>query len=296
MFILYYDEAGCPGTLTSCISPISPLFVISGLIVPADFLPYLTRDFMALKKKYFLKQMPENLREHHSNWIQQEVKGSDIRRLLSKPNRNVRRPKTYFLKELCVLLKRYDCKIVSNVYIKGVGLEFRGAPAYTATIQSFYSIFQHFLEEKKSKGLIIGDSRNARQNSQVSHSIFSQKMSYSGDKFSQVVEMPTFVHSENSAGVQIADLLASGLIWPFAIDTFCMKHINSVHIRDYSRIKQDFLKTVMGLQFRYIDKAERKLGGFSVRNKLSDLPNSSFFKSKDFLNSNYKDQKLKIYK
>ncbi|MGE3757995.1 MAG: DUF3800 domain-containing protein, partial [Pseudobdellovibrionaceae bacterium] len=160
----------------------------------------------------------------------------------------------HFLHAVFDIFNRYDCKIISRVFIKGIGAEFRGVPVYTSAIQSFYGIFQNFLQEVQSKGLIIGDSRDANQNSQVSHSIFSKKMSANGDVFSNIIETPTFAHSENSAGLQLADLLASGIIWPIGIETFCASHMNSVHIRkNYSVFKEQFLLNLMARQYRYTD-------------------------------------------
>jgi len=294
MYILYFDEAGCTAPLPSVTSPISPLLVISGLIVNADFLPYLTRDFMALKEKFFYNQMNPTLRTHRSNWIRQEIKGADLRKILASSGRNQRRPKTIFLREVFKILNRYQCKMISRVFVKGINADINGVSVYTSTIQSFYGIFQSFLEEQKSKGLIVGDSRDAGQNSQVSHSIFSMKMAAKGDKFSNIIEMPTFAHSENSAGLQIADLLASGVVWPIAIETFCKPHLQCVHIRDYSMVKSDFLDPLSQLQYRYIQD-KKKLGGIIIHNRLTNVRPICFFKNENQIKVLHPTQNLTVH-
>jgi len=296
MYILYFDEAGCTGKLPSITSPIAPVLVITGLIIKADFLPYITRDFMNLKKKYFFKLLSESQKAHNSNWIKLELKGSDLRKILAKTSRNKRRPITSFFNDFFKMLNRYECRIVSRVYIKGIGADFKGASVYGSSIQYFYGAFQNYLEQKGSQGIIIGDSRSANQNSQVAHSIFSKKMSASGDDFSKIIEMPTFSHSENSAGLQIADLLASGLLCPIAIETFCKGHINSIHIRDYSAVKSEFLDPVMNLQYRYKDASQKRtLGGIIVSNSLTDLPPASLFKFGTDILQKFPNQKIRTH-
>ncbi|MGZ3633646.1 MAG: DUF3800 domain-containing protein [Parachlamydiaceae bacterium] len=295
MYLLYFDEAGCTATLPAVTSPITPMLVITGLIIKADYLPYITREFMDLKKKYFKMQTSTGQHVYHSNWIRHEIKGAEIRKILATSPRNTKRPMTYFLKDVCKMLERNECRLISRVFVKGVAAEFKGTPVYTSTIQSFYGIFQNYLEMKNSRGLIIGDSRDANQNSQVSHSIFSKKMSASGDSFDRIVEMPTFAHSENSAGLQLADLMASGLIWPIAVETFCKNHIQSVHMRNYSSIKDGFLKSLMGLQYRYMDNVNRRQGGIIITNKLSNLPAKYFFKMESDIKSEFPTQMMHNY-
>lgn len=52
MYILYFDEAGCTASVPDVSSPISPMLVITGLIIRADYIPYITKNFMDLKKEY----------------------------------------------------------------------------------------------------------------------------------------------------------------------------------------------------------------------------------------------------
>ena len=241
---------------------------------------------MTLKKKYFFNQMPEAFREHHSNWIRQEVKGSDLRKIFASSSRNQRRPKTLFMHKVFESLRRNNCRLISRVFIKGVSVEIKGTAIYSASIQSFYAMFQNFLEAHDSRGMIIGDSRDSNQNSQVSHSIFSKKMSSKGDDFSRIIEMPAFAHSENSAGLQLADLLASGIIWPIAIETFCKPLLQSIHIRNYESVKESFLEPLSRMQYRYMVGTERR-GGITIANRLSHLPPACFFKSQQDIDTRF---------
>jgi hypothetical protein len=64
----------------------------------------------------------------------------------------------------------------------------------------------------------------------VSHSIFTQKFKAEGDQYPRVLEMPTFGHSNNHVGIQIADLLASALLYPMATCAYCRGHVSNVHV------------------------------------------------------------------
>jgi len=73
--VLYIDEAGCLGKLPSAISDIQPVFTFIGLTFAIDQISNLTRDFLALKRRFF----PGIHRSQHSlDDILAEIKGADI--------------------------------------------------------------------------------------------------------------------------------------------------------------------------------------------------------------------------
>lgn len=53
MWIAYLDEAGTMGTLEARDSPIQPIFVLAAIFLHRKHLPPLTRDFLALKRRFF---------------------------------------------------------------------------------------------------------------------------------------------------------------------------------------------------------------------------------------------------
>ena len=56
------------------------------------------------------------------------------------------------------------------------------------------------------------------------------KFKAAGDAFPRLLEMPTFGHSQNHVGIQIADLLCSAFLFPMATCTFCLGHVTSPHV------------------------------------------------------------------
>ncbi len=71
-------------------------------------------------------------------------------------------------------------------------------------------------------GLVVMDGRDVQSDSGVSFSIFTQKhRARGGDAYPHVVEAPLLARTVTHAGLQIADALASGLLFPTATFAFC---------------------------------------------------------------------------
>jgi hypothetical protein len=127
-------------------------------------------------------------------------------------------------------------------------------------------------------GIVIVDSRVKRLNTQVAHSIFTQKFKSSGDLYDRIVELPTFAHSDNHAGLQIADHLCSAIITPIAIQTYCVGHVNNVHVRaDYADIKTQYKDRIRAMQHRYQEANGRWRGGLTVSDAISQIGGSALF-------------------
>ena len=73
----------------------------------------------------------------------------------------------------------------------------------------------------------MAHSRNNGKNLRVSHSIFTQKFG-AVPKYERLVELPTFGHSDNHAGLQLCDIVCSALLNPIACFAYCAGHVNNV--------------------------------------------------------------------
>jgi len=100
----------------------------------------------------------------------------------------------------------------------------------------------------------------------VAHAIFTQKFRIAGDPYASIWEMPTFGHSNNHVGLQVADLLASALLFPIAAFAYCTGHItNGTHVKaGYSILRERYGERLRHLQFRYQDQGQRWRGGITV--------------------------------
>lgn len=126
---------------------------------------------------------------------------------------------------------------------------------------------------------MIIDNSTPGVNSNVAHSVFTQKFKSAGDSYPRLLEMPTFGGSDNHVGLQIADILGSGLIAPMAGRAYCDGHITGPHVHPrYDEIKQRFGSRVSSLQFAYRDQKGDRCGGFIVSDKLGNRHSGYLFR------------------
>jgi hypothetical protein len=162
--------------------------------------------------------------------------------------------------------------------IKGIGQLFDGTAVYTSSIQAVCAYFQHYLARQDDLGIIIADSRVKRLNTQVAHSIFTQKFKSSGDLYDRIIELPTFAHSDNHAGLQISDFLCSAIITPLAVKAYCDGHLTGVHIREnYKHFPAQYALRIKTLQHRYQEQNGRWLGGIVVSDSIGKRGGGTLF-------------------
>lgn len=262
MYICYVDESGDVGPLRTPNGPDQPVLVLAGIIVPEPELTVLTVEFLKAKKQFYPKLFSAKAR--FLDGIQVEIKGAHVRRQIRSGSRRERRHAIGFLGKVVGLLEGSRARLVGRVWVKGIGRPFDGRAVYTSSMQAICTYTQAFLEAHDGHGIIIADSRTAQLNQSVSHSIFTQKFKRTGDAHPRVVEMPTYGHSDNHAGLQIADLIAGGLLTPMAAHAYCTGHVHNVHVHpDYVHLRTHFRRRLHDLQFRYrLDS--RTVGGVTV--------------------------------
>jgi hypothetical protein len=186
-----------------------------------------------------------------------------------------------FLDQVLRLLQQYNARFVARVWIKAIGLPVYSNPIYTSSVQYIHTWFEHFLNEKSSLGWVIADSRTKQLNANVSHSIFTEKFRKAGDKYPHIAELLTFGHSENHAGVQLADLVCSAFLWPLAMDAYCSPHLTSLHVRPgYRRMRQKFGMRLKALEHGGVvpQIPPRRRGGITVDDSLGKQPRSLLFR------------------
>ncbi len=277
MKVLYLDEAGdlksLPVTPTS--NTDQPVFVLGGILVDYVRLDSLTVDFLQLKRRFFPGlnyRSPSQL-----DAILPEIKGVDLRRNILKSNR-VRRHAFGFLDHLFDLLEANSVAMTARIYIKPLGQTVRSTPIYTASVQRLYDVYDHYLATQEDYGLCLLDSRTKGLNVPVAHSIFTQKFK-TAPKYPRIIELPGFVHSDNHAGIQIADILCSAVLASIAGQSYCAGHVQNIHAAPgYALIKQRYGSRLMGLQYRYQDASGKWQGGITVSDRIAQRSSAFMFK------------------
>ena len=274
MYICYVDESGgfeAPNQTSGA----TPLMTFAGLIIPAQALAALTADFLGLKRRFY----PGLRTVRHLDLVLSEMKGSELRKRVRSQSREKRRHAIGVLKSTVDLIERYDLRLLGRVWIKDPTEALDPRASYTFAIQDIARHFNHFLESRTGSGLMVCDGRAHSQDTQVSHSIFTLKHKQSGDEFSRLVEAPVFGRSENHVGLQLADILASGLIFPIAARVYCAAHVSGIHThRDYDVLRTRFSARLRPQQHLYQDSGGRTRGGIVVSDKLGKKSSSLLFK------------------
>jgi hypothetical protein len=276
MKILYVDESGCLGMLPTATSNIQPVFVVAGVGFDSADIIEITSSFMELKREFF----PGECGWRYVDTIIAEIKGGDLRRDIALGNRNERRAAFRFLDKVLDLVDDRRGQIFGRIWVKGIGHAIYPRSVYTYSMQDICTTFQAALAESGNHGIILADSRSYKQNTNLSHSVFTKKFQVvGGDVFPCLLEMPFFGHSQNHAGIQIADLVCSALLFPMAVQTYCVGYVANLHVRDYSGIKNRYAQRLRSMQYRYCDQTtQRWRGGLTVSDHLAGRGGADLFR------------------
>src|SRR5262249_17270834 len=154
--------------------------------------PGLTRDFLALKRRYFPRRFNTGLALDD---VLHELKGNEVLQMTRSDSRDKRRQAWRIRGALIDLVKRYDGKVVGRIWVKRAGRGLKPDATYCYAAQDIAKHFSQYLVERSSSGVLIADSRTSAANAQVAHSIFTQKYRVAGDPYPPVLEVPLFSDS-----------------------------------------------------------------------------------------------------
>lgn len=277
MRLCYIDESGDTGTVASPTSPVQPVLVIGAVVLDHYILSRITTDFINLKTRFSPRLAAG--RRHRLSLILNEMKGTDIRKDAGSGDRRRRRRALGFLDKFMEMLEYNKVRIFGRVWIKHMAYPMDGNAVFTSSIQAIFQTFQRHLEQANDTGFVIADSRTPGQNSPVSHSIFTQKFKITGDPYARIWEMPTFGHSNNHVGLQLADLLVSSLLFPISCYAYCTGHItNTMHVKPgYQILRDRYGERLKRLQFRFKNHDGQMKGGFTVSDMLGQKNGSYLF-------------------
>jgi len=252
-----------------------------GLTLNTAYLRPFTAEFLDLKTRFFPGRFGARYQHTHLSKLLEEIKGSDLRAAFRSDDHDRKHHHIGFFDALLDFIASYDCRIFGRIWIKGIGVPFNGTAVYTYSAQNICGTFNHLLEQKDDYGIVIADSRFPKENRGVSFSILTQKLSVVGDARPRIVEAPTFGHSENHAGLQVCDLLCSGLLFPIAAYTYCTGHVTNIHVHPgFSILKQRYASKLRDRQHRYWDlDDERWLGGLVVNDAILKRSGTHLFRN-----------------
>lgn len=277
MLIAYVDDAGDVQTLRSG-SNIQPILSFACVIVDQAKLAKLTTDFLALKEHHFRGRLTTG--PHRLGNILTEIKGAELRTMVRESSRK-RRTALLYLRDVMEMMEGIGARVIGRVWIKVPDEALDGLAMNTYSIQWICKVFQQYLKVRDEHGIVVIDSNNPGVNARVAHSIFTQKFQQGGDCYDRILDMPTFGGSQNHAGLQIADTIASGIVTPMAGRAYCLDHVEGSHVHEsYDKIANWLGRKLRNRQFRYFEEG-RWHGGLVVSDPVGQKHSGHLFKDRD---------------
>lgn len=254
----------------------TPVMLIVGVVLDHRVLQPLTRDFLAVKSRYYPTAC-YNGPGHNLDRVRTEIKGSKVRESLRSDARRKRSHGFGYVDRTVELLERYDARIIGRLWVKEPSTGLNPQSSYTFAIQDIARHFNALLLSANDMGLMVCDGRRYTQDAEVSHSVFTQKHQVSGDSLPALVETPVFGRSESHPGIQLADAVASALLFPMATRTYCATTCTSSHAHPrFDEVKKRYASRLKALRFTYTVEGKPK-GGIVVSDKVGQLPSGRLF-------------------
>ena len=252
MHFCYIDESGDSAAINNPADATQPMLTIGGLFVDAAKLANLTKDFIALKQKFYPGKFQGTT--HSLNVLLKEIKGNDLKTDVRNNNLHGRLVQTHlrFLDEVFDICKLHEVKFVARVWVKAFAVAINDRSVYSITAQNFAQRFELFLQQKSSQGILIADFRDPARNSYVAHSVFTQKhkSGSGGDQYPNILETSVYGISNNHACLQITDLLCSAILAPIAGRRIGAGVFNNAHTHPrYEAICKRYQRRLRALQF-----------------------------------------------
>lgn len=267
MLLAYLDESGDEQPLRTPEDP--PVLVIAAVVVSHENLKNLVWRFLQLKKRYNPSLAKDGVQL--SELIRFEVKGSDLRKDVRSATRRNRRRAIGFLDAVLKLLEEEHASILGEVFIKGE--KPLSTWVYPQAVAAIANRFQHQLETADTQGMIIMDARTKVKNTPSVHRLTTARFKSGGDPISRLIESPTFGHSDAHVVLQIADVLASALIFPMACVGYCNGLIHNIHLNDtYASVRARYGSKLRALEYRYTAADGRRITGVRVSDRLNFQP------------------------
>jgi hypothetical protein len=92
---------------------------------------------------------------------------------------------------------------------------------YASAVGALAARFETQLAAADTQGCMILDARTKTKNTPSVHRITTSRFKSGGDRLPHLIESPTFGHSDAHVVLQIADLVASAVLFPMACAAYC---------------------------------------------------------------------------
>jgi hypothetical protein len=268
--ICYIDESGDEQPLIGREAP--PVLVIAGLVVAEASRRDLIWDYLQVKKRF--ERQCSSPSYQLSELIAHEIKGSDLRADLRKGRRRSVRRAIGILDSVVEVLVKNHATLVGYVHIKRDGQGPR-AGVYPDAIAKIAEQFEAQLRAADTNGIMILDARTKVKNVPSVQTITTRQFKSGGDSLPHLAESPVFGHSDTHVILQVADLVASALLFPMACSAYCQDVSGNAHPhKGYDQLRGRYGERLRKMEHRYVDDRGERRGGvivFDTRNRRPSL-------------------------
>ena len=271
--LCYVDESGKAETLTRADGQQQPVLVIAGVSLPEDQLTAVTHDWIELKRRY----LPGLARRGRKGWLDailSEMKGSGLRRgFRAKGTNRQQKHSIGVIDGTLKLLERHDARIVGRVWVKSLDAPNDDMRLHSSSLQFICAAFHAGLPGDE-RGMVVVDSQTYQHNFRLAHSMFTQRFGLA-PSHERLVDMPVFGHSDNHAGLQIADLLCSAVLAPIACAVYagCYSEWNTHCDSGFLDIRDRFGDRLQALTYDWFNvKAAKETSSVVVDDPVGKRP------------------------
>ncbi len=196
-----------------------------------------------------------------------EIKGGDLRRDIRSGNRATSRRAYMILDDLFDLLEKNNIKITARAFTKNLAEQLTDIEYYPLATDWLASTFDKSLKTKpQNLGFMILDSRTKNKNTPVASHVVTGFYKKQSNIYSNLIEAPTFGHSDTHVGLQIADIIVSAILFPIICNTFIDVAPDNVHCnKKYDSIKERYGTRLEAILLTYTNKGAT-LGGIYCTN------------------------------
>ncbi|MBH5334305.1 DUF3800 domain-containing protein [Streptomyces pactum] len=262
MYLCYFDEAGNGQVVTAEKPDSQPAMVIGGFAVPEARLHALVRGFMELKRSYMPCLAKEGVRPLQV--IRHELKGDTVRRKYRHGGRNHARWADRLISDLLSLLEEHDCRVLARAWVLREDTVNDAEGMYLSSVRSLCEDFEHYLAQRGGQGVAVLDSRSYVKNVKNVDCVTAEKFRQGADRLPHLAEAPVFGHSDTHAGLQIADLVVWGILFPAVCTTYADDLTWNVHCHPGHAAAREHCPRLGRLQYRYEVRPGKWTGGVVV--------------------------------
>ncbi len=251
MHLCYIDESGKAEQLTRADTTQQPVVVIAGVTLPEECLRHITHDWIKLKARFY----PDVARMARRGWLDailHDVKAANLRKGFRRSaTTRQRKHSTGMIDGTLRILEKYECRLVGRIWVKKLDTPNEDMAMHQSSLQFICDAF-HSQIPADERGMVVVDSQTYWHNHRLAHSVFSQRFA-AEPKHQKLADMPVFGHSDNHAGLQIADLLCSALLAPIACAVYAGRYEKwNVHCySSFLDIRERFGRRVGALTFTW---------------------------------------------